>query len=122
MFSTSTIQLLLRHDGPVCFAGLPAEALDYFSQSCVQKALQHTGRDSAYSLPLSALKMFSSSALQHYWRSVGSHLTAITMAALDLFEGSLVQQTVEEERVSKLLPSHILPQVNTVTCITTSML
>ncbi len=122
IFSTCALQTLFRHDGPVCFAGLPAEALDYFSQSCVQKALHHTGRDSAYSLPLAALETFGSSALQHYWRSVGSHLTAITMASLDLFEGCLVQQSVEEERVSLLLPSHILPQVRTATCITISVL
>ncbi|KAL0040891.1 hypothetical protein WJX79_008850 [Trebouxia sp. C0005] len=32
------------------------------------------------------------------------------MAALDLFEGSLVQQSVEEERVLMPLPSYIHPQ------------
>ena len=117
IFSTSALQTLLRHDGPVCFAGLPAEALDYFSQSCVQKALHHTGRNSAYSLPLSALNTFSSSALQHYWRSLRTCLTAITVAALDLFEGSLMQHSVEEERLSMLLPAHIHPQVDNVTSI-----
>ena len=117
IFSTSALQTLFRHDGPVCFAGLPAEALDYFSQSCVQKALQHTGRDSAYSLPLSALKTLSSSALQHYWRSLTNCLTAIIMAALDLFDGGLVQQSIEQERVSMLLPAHIHPQVNSVASI-----
>lgn len=115
IFSTSALQTLFRHDGPVCFAGLPAEALDFFSQSCVQKALHHAGRDSADTLPLSALKKFTSSALQHYWRSLACCLTAITMAALDLFEGRLVQHSVEEERVSILLPAHIHPQVNKIT-------
>ena len=122
IFSTSAVQTLFRHDGPVCFAGLPAEALNFFSQSCVQKALHHTGRDFAYSLPLSALKKFSSSALQHYWRSLRSCLTAITMASLDLFEKGLGQQSVNDERVSMLLPSHILPQVSAVFCLTISML
>ena len=116
IFSTSALQTLFRHDGPVCFAGLPAEVLDFFSQSCVQKALHHTGRDSAYSLTLSALKTYGSSALQHYWRSFWGCLTAITMASLELFEGSLGQQSVEEERVSMLRPSRILPQVSAVTC------
>lgn len=122
IFSTSALQTLLRHDGSVCFAGLPAETLDYFTQSCVQDALHQQGRDSTYSLPQSALSIFGSSALQHYWRSAGSHLSAITVAALDMFEGSLLQQYVEEERVSCLPHSHVLPQVSAVSCKAISML
>ncbi|DBB07390.1 TPA: hypothetical protein ACH3X3_008875 [Trebouxia sp. C0006] len=106
IFTRSALQSLLRHD-PVCFAGLPTEALDYFTYSSVQDALHHQGRDSAYCLPESALSVFASSALQHCWRSTGSHLSAVTVAALDLFEGSLLQRCMEEERVS-CLPDSIL--------------
>ncbi|DBA74063.1 hypothetical protein WJX77_007836 [Trebouxia sp. C0004] len=108
IFSTSALQTLLRQDGPVCFAGLPAEALDYFTQSCVQVALHHQDRDSACSLPHSALSIFGSSALQHYWRSTGNQLSAMNGAALDIFEGSLLQQYMEEERVSFLPRPHVL--------------
>jgi len=103
----------------VYFAGLPAEALEYFTYSCMQDALHHQGRDSAYSLPESALSIFASSALQHCWRSTGSHLSTVTVAALDLFEVSLLQQCIEEERVSFLPYSSIL-QVGVVSCKTVS--
>ncbi|KAA6416441.1 MAG: hypothetical protein FRX49_13588 [Trebouxia sp. A1-2] len=108
IFSTSTVQALLRQDGRVCFAGLPAEALEYFAQSCVLDALHHPDRASAYSLPHSALSIFGSSAMQHYLRSSGDHLSALTTAALDLFETSLLQQCMEEERVSCLACPHVL--------------
>ncbi len=99
----------------MCFAGLPAEALDYFTKSCVQVALHHQDRDYAYSLPRSALSIFGSSVLQHYWRSTGTHLSTMTIAALDLFEGSLLQQYMEEERVSCLPYPRVL-QVSAVSC------
>jgi len=99
----------------VCFAGLPAEALDYFTYSCVQDVLHNQGGDSAYSLPESALSIFGSSALQHYWRSTGSHLNTVTIAALDLFEASLLQHYMEEERVSCLPQPRVL-QVSAVSC------
>ena len=99
----------------MCFAGLPAEALEYFAQSCVLDALHHPDRASAYSLPHSALSIFGSSAMQHYLRSSGDHLSALTTAALDLFETSLLQQCMEEERVSCLACPHVL-QVNVVSC------
>ncbi len=99
----------------MCLAGLPAEALDYFTYSCIQDALHHQGRDSAYSLPESALSIFASSALQHCWRSTGSHLSTMTTAALDLFEGSVLQRCMEEKRVSSLPHPHVL-QVSALSC------
>lgn len=92
-------------------SALPAAALEYFSESCVQDAMRHPGRGSSHALPMSALDLFSTSALQHFWRSTGGHLGAITLSALELFEGSQVQQAVEDERASFLLTPPELPQV-----------
>ncbi|KAL0040643.1 hypothetical protein WJX79_000381 [Trebouxia sp. C0005] len=108
IFSTSALQILLWHGGQACLAGLPAEALEYFAQSCILDALHHPDKESAHSLPNSALSIFGSSALQHYLRSSGDHSSAMTIAALDLFEASLLQQCMEEERLSCLPRTRVL--------------
>ena len=102
LFHSSCLQLVLRSDGlEKASFGLSAEGLDLFHRSCVQHSLRHPeGGLYGDSLPTTALDWFHFSAMRRLLHNSGKCL--MSEAALNIFVGSLIQQTMASELETSL--------------------